>query len=80
MVNARIGLRGPEQRWALELWAQNLFDINYQQVAFNAPFQGANSRAQVQKFGSPSFAAGTQIFSSFLAEPRTYGLTLRSRF
>jgi outer membrane receptor protein involved in Fe transport len=42
VVNARIGLRGPQERWAIELWAQNLLD--------------------------------------FLAEPRTYGVTLRSRF
>src|SRR5207237_8154459 len=26
LVNARLGLRGPEQRWSIELWAQNLFD------------------------------------------------------
>ena len=80
LVNARIGLRGPDERWAVELWAQNLFDVNYQQVAFNAPFQGANSRAQVQQFGAPGFASATQIFTSFLAEPRTYGITLRGRF
>jgi len=80
LVNARLGLRGPQQRWSIEIWAQNLFDQNYQQVAFNTPFQGSNSRAQVQDFGSPSFATANQLFSSFLAEPRTYGLTARYRF
>ena len=25
-VNARLGLRGPDQSWGIELWAQNLFD------------------------------------------------------
>ncbi len=80
VVNARIGVRGPGERWAVELWAQNLFDTNYQQVAFNAPFQGANSRAQVADFGAPGFATGTQIFTSYLAEPRTYGITGRFRF
>ncbi|WP_129793556.1 TonB-dependent receptor [Sphingosinicella sp. CPCC 101087] len=80
VVNARVGIRGDGQRWAIELWAQNLFDTNYQQVAFNTPFQGANSRAQVAAFGAPNFATGTQIFTSFLAEPRTYGITGRFRF
>ena len=80
LVNARVGIRGPEQRWAVELWAQNLFDVEYQQVAFNAPFQGAGSRAHVERFGSPAFATGTQVFSSFLAEPRTFGITGRFRF
>ncbi|MEG3164546.1 TonB-dependent receptor [Sphingomonas sp. PB2P19] len=76
LMNARVGIRGPEQRWALEVWAQNLLDTNYQQVAFNAPFQGAGSQSQVQAFGG----VGNQIFTSYLAEPRTYGLTLRTRF
>ncbi|WP_380785058.1 TonB-dependent receptor [Sphingomonas sp. R86521] len=76
LMNARVGIRGPEQRWALELWAQNLLDTHYQQVAFSAPFQGAGSQSQVQAFGG----VGNQIFTSYLAEPRTYGVTLRSRF
>ena len=80
LMNARIGLRGPDQNWSLEVWAQNLLNTDYQQVAFNAPFQGAGSQSQVQKFGSPSYAVGNQIFSAFLAEPRTYGVTLRKRF
>jgi iron complex outermembrane receptor protein len=76
IVNARVGIRGPNQRWAVELWAQNVFDVNYQQVAFNTPFQGAGSIAQTQAFG----IVGNQLFSSFLAEPRTYGVTLRGKF
>jgi outer membrane receptor protein involved in Fe transport len=86
IVNARIGIRGPEQRWSLELWAQNLFNTDYQQVAFNSPFQGANSRAQVQAFGAPTgtnpanFATANQLFSTYLAEPRTFGVTGRFRF
>jgi outer membrane receptor for ferric coprogen and ferric-rhodotorulic acid len=80
LVNARFGIRGPEQRWAVELWAQNLFNQDYQQVAFSSPFQGSNTVAQVRNFGSPSFATANQLFSSFLAEPRTYGITGRFRF
>ncbi|KTT73083.1 TonB-dependent receptor [Sphingomonas endophytica] len=76
LVNARIGLRGDRDRWAIELWAQNLLDTNFQQVAFNAPFQGAGNQQQVQAFGG----TGNQLFASFLGEPRTYGLTLRTRF
>ncbi len=80
LMNARIGLRGAQQRWAVEFWGQNILDTRYQQVAFSAPFQGAGSVSQVQAFGSPAFATGNAIMSSFLAEPRTYGITLRSRF
>ena len=80
LFNARVGLRGPGQRWAIELWAQNLFNQDYQQVAFNTPFQGSNSRAHVTEFGAPAFATANQLFSSFLAEPRTFGITGRFRF
>jgi outer membrane receptor protein involved in Fe transport len=80
LMNARIGLRGREQRWSIELWAQNLLDTNYQQVAFSAPYQGAGGQQQVQAFGAPAFATGNSLFSAFLAEPRTFGLTLRSRY
>ena len=80
LFNARVGIRGPHQRWSLEFWAQNLFNQNYQQVAFNTPFQGKDSRAAVQMYGAPTFASANQIFSSYLAEPRTYGITGRFRF
>jgi outer membrane receptor protein involved in Fe transport len=80
LMNARIGIQGPRQRWAIELWGQNILDTQYNQVAFAVPFQGAGSLAQVQAFGAPSFATANTIFSTYLGEPRTYGLTLRSRF
>ncbi|MBS0476151.1 MAG: TonB-dependent receptor [Proteobacteria bacterium] len=77
VVNARIGLRGPDQKWAVELWAQNLFNKDYTQVAFNTPFQAGGTSAA---FTDPQFPGGRQIFSGFLAEPRTYGVTLRGKF
>ncbi|WP_294352261.1 TonB-dependent receptor [uncultured Sphingomonas sp.] len=81
VVNARVGLRGRDDLWAIEVWAQNLLNQDYQQVAFAAPFQGSGSQAQVQAFGSAGgFAAANQVFTSYLAEPRTYGLTVRTRF
>ena len=81
VVNARIGLHGRDDLWAIEVFAQNLLNKNYQQVAFNAPFQGAGSQAQVQAFGATGgFATANQVFTSYLAEPRTYGLTVRTRF
>jgi len=75
-VNARVGLRGKDLRWAIEFWGQNVFNQNYTQVAFNTPFQGSGSAARTQAFGT----TGNQLFSAFLAEPRTYGATVRARF
>lgn len=77
IFNARVGVRGPDEKWGIEFWAQNLFNKQYAQVAFNSPFQeGGVSSA----FSDPQYPGGRQIFSQFLAEPRTYGVTLRGKF
>ena len=77
LVNGRIGIRGPQERWAVELWGQNLFNKDYAQVAFNSPFQAGATSAP---FVDPQYPGGRQIFSQYLAEPRTYGVTLRGKF
>ena len=76
LMNARVGLHKDDQKWSIELWSQNLLNTKYEQVAFNAPFQGAGSIDSVKAFGG----TGNQVFAAFLGEPRTYGITLRSRF
>lgn len=77
VFNARIGLRGPDESWGIELWGQNIFNQDYAQVAFNTPFQSGTTSAP---FVDPQYPGGRQIFSQFLAEPRTYGITLRGKF
>jgi outer membrane receptor protein involved in Fe transport len=77
LFNARLGLRGPDEKWGVELWAQNIFNKNYAQVAFNSPFQAGTTAAP---FVDPQYPGGRQIFSQFLAEPRTFGVTLRGKF
>ncbi|MCW3797882.1 TonB-dependent receptor [Sphingomonas sp. BN140010] len=79
-VNGRIGLRGPNGMWAVELWAQNLFQEDYKQVAFDGTLQGSCTvRGAQQGFCSPLPNRATQLFGAFLAEPRTFGLTLRGK-
>lgn len=81
VVNGRVGLRGPDQRWAVELWAQNLLNERYSQVTFSSPYQSGGQVAVIAAtYPAARYPAGNQIFSSYLAEPRTYGVTLRSRF
>ena len=77
IVNARIGLRTPDEKFSLEFWAQNLTNVNYAQVAFNSPFQEGAATAAFQ---DPQYPGGRQLFSQYLAEPRTYGATIRARF
>jgi iron complex outermembrane recepter protein len=86
VANARIGIRGAEQRWALEFWANNLFNEEFQQVSFDAPLQGGSIPASQAVGGSTTavrrgFIAGNnQLFGAFLGEPRTYGVTARFKF
>jgi outer membrane receptor protein involved in Fe transport len=76
VVNGRIGLQGPGGRWGIELWAQNLLNEDYLQVAFDATLQGSGTRRAVDAGFIPT---SSQLFGAFLGEPRTYGVTLRTR-
>ena len=69
LVNARIVFGAADQRWALELWAQNVTDEEYFQVAFDATLQGTSTGA------SP-----TSMIDAFLGAPRTVGATARFKF
>ncbi|HET9810555.1 MAG TPA: TonB-dependent receptor [Sphingomicrobium sp.] len=77
VVNARVGIHGRDDMWAVELWARNLFDKDYVQVAFDAPLQGSGATRGVEQ---GFYDRSTQLFGAFLAEPRTFGLTLRARY
>jgi outer membrane receptor protein involved in Fe transport len=67
VTDGRIILGPDDGHYDIELWAQNLFDTHYEQVAFDAGFQNA-----------PSNAKG--LIDAFLGNPRTFGATLRAKF
>jgi iron complex outermembrane recepter protein len=39
ILNGRIGIGAPDEKWAVEVWGANLADKYYYQVAFDAPYQ-----------------------------------------
>jgi len=83
VVNGRIGIHGRDNMWGIELWAQNMFNVRYKQVGFDTPLQGGcTERGANQGFCSGTGAAtrATQLYSAFLGEPRTFGLTLKAKF
>jgi iron complex outermembrane receptor protein len=67
VANARIGIGARDRSWAVEFWAQNLFDEEYVQVGFDAPLQNV----------SPTPGNPFNSYNAFLGAPRTYGVTLR---
>ena len=77
VFNGRVGIRGPDDAWALELWGQNLLNKHYLQVAFDAPVQGSGTTRAVQAGFPPG--RSTQLYGAFLGEPRTFGVTLRAK-
>ncbi|HEX8937471.1 MAG TPA: TonB-dependent receptor, partial [Sphingomicrobium sp.] len=76
VFNGRVGVHGPDDAWALELWGQNLFNKHFIQVAFDAPLQGSGTTRAVQ---AGFITRSTQLYGAFLGEPRTFGVTLRAR-
>lgn len=80
VVNARVGIRGPNQRWAVEFWGQNIFNENYTQVAFSSPLQSSSPATSTTGQFALGAPMANQLISAYLAEPRTYGVTLRGSF
>jgi iron complex outermembrane receptor protein len=87
VFNGRIGLTGRDGLWGVELWAQNMFNKKFKQVAFDVPLQGSCTERGAQAGYCTALLPGTgiptratQLFGAFLGEPRTFGLTLKARF
>jgi outer membrane receptor protein involved in Fe transport len=78
VVNGRISIGSEDERWTFEVWAQNLTDEEYVQVAYNGFLQGSGFASTPQPDGSfYNPAADSQTIDAFLGAPRTYGATLR---
>ena len=54
----------------VELWALNVTDEDYYQVAFDATLQGSSAGG----------AVSDSTLNAFLGAPRTYGVTARFKF
>ena len=64
-LNARIGVKSPDDSIAVELWGRNIFNEITRGITFNTPVSGSG------------IATGR---SAFIDEPRTYGITVRGKF
>jgi iron complex outermembrane recepter protein len=81
LVNGRIGILGPDRKWSLEFWGQNLFNTKYQQIASDTPAQGGGTFRAVAAAASTGLpGTANQLYIAFPGEPRTFGVTVRGRF
>jgi outer membrane receptor for ferric coprogen and ferric-rhodotorulic acid len=78
LLGARVSFGPADRRWAVDVWAENLTDELYYQVAYNAPFQGSTG---IRDTPAPLYdpARDTQTYGAFLGSPRTVGATFRWR-
>ena len=67
VTDGRIIFGPTSGQYDVELWAENLFDTRYEQVAFDSGFQNAPTNA-------------TGLIDAFLGNPRTFGVTLRAKY
>ncbi|HET6537213.1 MAG TPA: TonB-dependent receptor [Sphingopyxis sp.] len=64
-INARLGFTTPDDKFTFEIWGTNLSNEITRGITANAPLRGGN---------------GMRGRIAFPEEPRTYGVTVRSRF
>lgn len=69
IASARIGVRGPDDKWEVSAWCRNCFDTKYRTIDFTIPFDGAGLNF------SP-----TPTVLSYIGEPRFYGVTLQYKY
>jgi outer membrane receptor for ferric coprogen and ferric-rhodotorulic acid len=72
-VDLRFGVGSQNGLWRIEVWGNNLTDAFTRSVTFNTALRGTTSAA------GGANAIG-QARSANFAEPRTFGVTVRSRF
>lgn len=80
VLDARVSIAPDSERWSFEIWADNLLDEVYKQVAFSGPFQGNDGVPLAPAPNVYDPAADTISYGAFLGAPRTIGATFRYRY
>ncbi len=73
-VNLRAGIGSQDGRWRVEVFGDNIFDVQTRNVTFNVPLRGVGS------LPGPASGAAAVARGAFLQDPRTYGVTVRTKF
>lgn len=68
-INLRAGIGSQDGMWRIEFFGNNITDKTTRNVTFNVPLRGLSA------FGPAGIARG-----AFLQDPRTYGVTVRTKF
>ncbi len=77
VMNARLGVFGADKKWGIEFWGQNILNKDYVQIVADGPLQGSGTIRGVQQGLQ---ASANQLYIGFPTEPRTYGVTIKTKF
>lgn len=83
VVNGRISIGSEDERWTVDVWAQNLLEEEYTQVGFAAPLQGTaftNTTTPQANGTYYNIATDTATYNAYLGAPRTWGVTLKVKY
>lgn len=74
-INLRAGIGSQDGRWRIEVFGNNITDETTRNVTFNVPLRGGAFIPGALGANGAGIARG-----AFLQEPRTYGVTVRTKF
>jgi iron complex outermembrane recepter protein len=76
-INLRAGLGAQNGAWRIEVFGNNIFDVQTRNVTFDIPLRGGDFVRLNPAFGTGAQGVARGVFNQ---EPRTYGVTVRSKF
>jgi iron complex outermembrane recepter protein len=78
-VNLRAALGRPDGLWRIEFWGNNIFNVQTKNVTFDIPLRGGDylAASAVPSLATNGAGVARGVFNQ---EPRTYGLTVRTKF
>ncbi len=74
-INLRAGIGSQNGLWRLEFWGNNITDVTTRNVTFNTPLRGGTFLPGALGANGAGISRG-----AFLQDPRTYGVTIRTKF
>ena len=83
VVNGRVSIGSEDDRWTLDVWAQNLLQEEYTQVGFAAPLQGTAFTNTTTPQANGTYynqSTDTATYNAYLGAPRTWGVTLKVKY
>ena len=77
-VNLRAGLGSQNGIWRIEIWGNNITNVQTRNVTFDIPLRGGDYHRGTA--ADPTSNGSSVARGAFLQDPRTYGVTVRTKF